>query len=155
MPYPRYLLSAALLVLAGCTTATPGDTPDAQAEKPDPRRGEEVRNICFASSIDSFQQTSRESVVVREGRDYYLIETYSSCFDLDRAQSLRFDNATSCVSRGDRIIAYESAFGPDNIGPPPVPCTIKTIYEWNPDAEEPDEQEDTENTEETGAAVVE
>ena len=142
----RYLLPAVTAMLAACTSGAPANTLSAQAEKPDPRRGEEVRNLCFARSIDSFGETTRNSVVVREGMDYYLIETFSGCFDLDRAQSLRFDNATSCLSKGDRIIAYDSAFGPDRIGPSSVPCSIKAIYEWNPDTTEDADSEDTDNT---------
>jgi hypothetical protein len=68
--------------------------------------------------------------------DEYLVEVTGSCYDLDRAQSLSFDTfgASSCISRGDSIYAYDSVFGPDRTDIPPVRCPIKAIYKWDEDA---------------------
>ena len=117
----------------------------------DPRRGDEVKKLCFASQIDSFGETTKRAVVVREGGDHYLIETFSGCFDLDWAQSLAIDSATSCLSRGDRILAFDSAFvRKDDIGLQQS-CRVKTIYEWDRDAEDP-EPETKANTVDTATA---
>ena len=144
MLYPRSLLPGVLLMLAACTTMPRSDTPPLEE---DPRLGNEVRNLCFAQSIDSFGETTHTTVVVREGFDYYLIETMGRCFDLSHAQSISLDSATSCLSRGDKIRAYDSVFGPDNIGPSSVPCTVKAIYEWDPDATAEEPGDNTDNTE--------
>lgn len=127
------LASGALLALAGCAT---GDqtTNLAETETADPRRGDEVRNICFASSIDGFGESTRNTVVVSEGMDQYLVETYHRCFDLDFAQSLKIDSTLGCLSRGDTITPFDSVFGNNPGGAIPQRCTVKAIYEWNADA---------------------
>jgi len=109
----------------------------------DPRRGDEVKRLCFASQIDSFGETTKRAVVVREGGDHYLIETFGGCFDLDWAQSLAIDSATSCLSKGDRILAFDSAFvRHDDVGRRHS-CRVKAIYEWDQGGEESDEEGET------------
>ena len=131
------------LTLAACTTT---DTPSEEAEvaeAPDPRRGEEVDRICFASNINGFTETTRRSVVVEVGANKtFLIETFGPCFNLDRALSLGVSSTTSCLTRGDNLYASDSVFGFNNrSGIPPQRCVVNKMYEWNPDAkaEEADE----------------
>ena len=138
----RTAAAVLLLTLSACATA---NTPEAIAEREqaradevfanDIRRGEIVDRVCFASNIDSFGETTRRAVVVREGRDRYLIETFGGCFDLDWAQSLAIDSFSSCLTKGDRIFASDSAFGFDKQDLRQS-CRIKAIYEWDPDATE-------------------
>ena len=146
MPLLRFLTAALSLSLAACANTL--GTENTAETAPDPRRGEEVRNLCFASNIDGFGETTKRSVVVTEGRKQYLIETYNRCFDLDHAQSIAFDRHSSCLSRGDGIFAFDSAFGPDRQNPVSPSCTVKAIYEWNKDATEISETVD-DNAEET------
>ena len=132
------LTSAAAAMLAACSSAPDADDEMAKWEE-DPRLGEQVNRICFADNIDSFRKATRNTVIVEEGvNDEYLIVTAGSCYDLDNALSLSLDTfgSSSCVSRGDNIFAYDSAFGPDETDIPPVRCPIRAIYEWDEDAAE-------------------
>ena len=138
----RTAAAVLFLSLSACATDS---SPEATAEREqaradevfanDIRRGEEVDRVCFASNIDSFGETTRRAVVVREGRDRYLIETFGGCFDLDWAQSLAIDSFTSCLSKGDRIFASDSAFGFEKQDLRQS-CRVKAIYAWDPDAAE-------------------
>ena len=146
MSLHRLIFVAMSLSLAACTTPTGTDqAANAASEKPDPRRGAEVKQICFARNIDGFGATTRTTVVISEGRDDYLVETYNGCFELNHAQSLAVDSFSSCLSRGDDIIASDNVFGSDNIGAPSRPCKIKAIYEWDKDVVAAEAGEDTGN----------
>lgn len=150
----RIAFAAMLLTVTACATATTPEALEARERAKaeavfadDPRRGDEVKRLCFASQIDSFGETTKRAVVVREGGDHYLIETFAGCFDLDWAQSLAIDSATSCLSKGDRILAFDSAFvRHDDVGHQQS-CRVKTIYEWDRDAEESDEEGEAETSE--------
>lgn len=157
----RTAFAALLFAVAGCATDT---SPEAVAEREqakadavfanDVRRGAEIDRVCFASSIDGFGETTRRAVVIREGRDRYLIETFGGCFDLDWAQSLGIDTFSSCLTKGDRIFASDSAFGFDKQDLRQS-CRVKAIYEWDPDAEAteeaPDSETESEDTFETAS----
>lgn len=102
----------------------------------DPRLGERVNSICFGSQIDGFGETTERTIIVSVGpnRDY-LVETFGYCPDLEFAQSVAFDQFSSCLHEGDSIIPFESAFGPNRVsGVPTQECIIRSIYEWDPDA---------------------
>jgi len=137
------LITATGLLLAACateptTTDTLGETAFTEA---DPRRGEEVRSLCFTSSIDGFGETSRRSVVVRTSpRERHLIEVFPGCFDLDDAQSLAIDSFSGCLTRGDEIKPFTSAFGPSR-SDIRQNCRVSKIYRWDPDALEESETE--------------
>ncbi|MEO0549836.1 MAG: DUF6491 family protein [Pseudomonadota bacterium] len=145
------LIGTAALALVGCVSDPEAVQTAALAEdEVDPRRGDEVDRICFASNIDGFGETTRKTVVVREGRDRYLIETFGGCNpSLDHALSLAFDTFSSCVTRGDDIIAFDSLSGRSHRGIGPNSCKIKRIYAWDPDAKAEAETEENEETEET------
>ena len=142
----RLAFAGMLFIVSACATATTPEALEARQEAreqerraevfaDDPRRGEEVKRVCFARQIDSFGETTDRAVVIREGRDYYLLETFGGCFDLDWAQSLAIDSASSCLTKGDRIFASDSAFGFRNRSGHAQSCPIKAIYEWDRDAE--------------------
>ena len=149
----RIVFAAMLLTVTACATATSPEALEAREQAKaeavfagDPRRGDEVKRLCFASQIDSFGETTKRAVVVREGRDHYLIETFPGCFDLDWAQSLAIDASSSCLSKGDRILAFDNVFArKDDIGHQQS-CRVKSIYEWDRDAEASDDETDTEAT---------
>lgn len=153
----RFAFAAMLVIISACATAT---TPEQQAaldEKRaaevfanDVRRGPEVDRVCFTNQIDGFGETTKRAVVISEGLDRYLVETYPGCFDLDWAQSLAVDSFSSCLTRGDKIYAFENFTGPDRNDRFNQSCRVKAIYEWNRDAEAEeaatDEATDTEQS---------
>ena len=155
----RIAFAGMLFVISACATATTPEALEAREQAreqerraevfaDDPRRGEEVRRVCFASQIDSFGETTDRAVVIREGRDYYLLETYGGCFDLDWAQSLAIDSATSCLTKGDRIFASDSAFGLRGGKSHVQSCPIKAIYAWDRDAKKKDAADEETTSEE-------
>ena len=147
--FPISLLAARAL-LAACATA-PTETTQEEAEV-DPRRGAQVDRITFSRQISGFGETTRRTVVVSTGpnRDY-LLEVFPGCIDLDHANSIAFDSLTGSLTRGDSLIAFDSAFGPSAAQPRPVKCTITAIYEWNADAEPVSTPEQAEDAEENGS----
>jgi len=125
---------AALPILAACSSA-PSEAQQERTAMVEARKGEKVNNVCFAGQIDSFSTISDKAVVVRTGvRDRYLLET-ASCFGLGDAMSLQIENRGGCLSRGDNIVAYDSAFGNDGVGMKPSRCLITGIYEWKDEEE--------------------
>ena len=138
-------LLASTLVLIGCAT-TDGDSETVRGAAQfadDPRLGEQVDRICFASSIDSFGETTRDTIVLREGKDYYLVEVFGGCQTMDHAQSVGFDTFSGCLTKGDHLIVSESispshrtsAFDIDK-------CLVNAMYEWDPDAEATEDDTD-------------
>ena len=128
-------LGAALIALAAC--AAPGE-PQPPAFADDPRLGEETSRICFTSQINGFNANTSRSVVVELGvNEHYLLEIAGPCPDLDHALSLGFNERSGgCLTRGDSIIPFDTAFGDNTLGMQPRSCLIRRIYEWNPDAAE-------------------
>ncbi len=133
--------SALLGAVAGCSSNGQPDTGERAEWMDDPRLGEQVDRICFASNIDNFQQTTDRTVILeRSVNDYYLVETFTRCQDLRYAQLIAIDNFGSCLTRGDAIIASDSAFSLNRRGDiPPQRCVVNAIYKWDPDAELPDD----------------
>ena len=140
----QIIFASMLLVLTACATAASNvETYDAEVHV-DPRRGERVDRLCYGASIARFGESTKTSVVVSEGRDDYLIETFKGCFDLDSANSIAFRNRSSCLNRGDTFTPFTSAFGPDRTSFHPTPCRIKAIYEWNADALDDEDEAEAE-----------
>ena len=137
-------LTTACLALAACASTTDGEpTPKGVAKyEGDPRLGEKVDRICFASNIDSFGNTTRDTFTVREGGDYYLIEVFGSCTPLQHAMTIRVDATGSCLRKGDHVIVSDSLMGGKDIPFSTQRCLINEIYKWDPKAE--DEAEDEE-----------
>lgn len=126
------LLALTALVLAGCESIDGEPTPAGLAAyENDPRLGEPVRQICFASQIDGFSMTERRTVLLHDGRKRYMVELYSSCPDLDFAQAIGLVSPSACLSRGDSIFVTGIS-GPS--GPRRGRCMIKEIREWDPRA---------------------
>ena len=144
----RIALAATFLIVSACATElTPEQLEAREKEKAeqvfanDPRRGEEVRRLCFASQIDGFGETTERAVVVSEGLDHYLIETFPGCFDLDWAQGLAIDSTSSCLTKGDRLFAFDTPFGNHPGSGFRQSCRVKAIYEWDRDAGKDDDVE--------------
>ena len=121
--------------LVACST-TPAEPRLRGIEKyaADPRLGEVADDICFASTIDGFSMNERDTVLLHEGRDRYMVEVSAGCQDLDFAEAIALDSTLSCLSRGDSIIVSHASgggFGPER-------CMIREIRKWNPKAEKPE-----------------
>lgn len=157
----RIAFAAMLFVVSACATATTSEQLAAKEKSnakevfaDDPRRGEEVKKVCFTSQIDSFGETTRRAVVIREGRDRFLVETFPGCFDLDWAQSLAIDSFSSCLSKGDRIFAFDNVFGHQPRIGHQQSCRVKAIYEWDRDAGKEDETDESDDTEALETAAL-
>ena len=125
------------LTLAACQSIPGNPSPSGMAAyADDPRLGEPVDRICFAFSIDGFSNNERNTVVLREGRDEYMVEVFGACPDLEYAQSIGIDAVTGCVTRSDAIIVGHV---PGGTGMGPQRCLIKDIRKWDPKAEKPAE----------------
>lgn len=132
-----------VFLLSACATAANGGTKEVEPKgverfAEDPRLGEEVRRMCFASSVDSFSDNTDDTVVLEiSPNKSYLVEVGGGCYNLDSAQSVALDVATGCATKGDRLIVSDSAFGlQQSSGIGPSRCLIKGIYEWHEDAVE-------------------
>ncbi len=136
----RALCIASIVALSACSS-TPGESETKRGLakfEGDKRLGTVADRICFASSIDSFQDETRDTVVLREGGDFFLVEIFGSCFALDHAQQIGIDSTGGCLTKGDRLVVSDSisGFGDDHSGRVDR-CSIKSIHTWDPKAENP------------------
>lgn len=131
-----FISLAAPIILSACATDPNAEPRPKGVERyaDDPRLGEEVKRVCFTSTIDGFSENERDTVVVRKGMDHYLIEVFGSCNALEHAQLVGFDSHMSCLSKGDSLVVSESIAGPRNEGLGGQRCMITAIYDWDPDA---------------------
>ena len=148
----RLALVAAILTLAGCSTTSSPENDAKRLEREaeltyanDARRGDEVKRICFTSTIDSFSQNTERAVVLRDGTRDYLVTTRSRCNDLEDAFSLGISSFSSCLTRGDTLIGKDSVFGRNFNGRPSLSCRVDKIYEWDPKADDPEATESSED----------
>ena len=151
------LLFSSLLMASGCAS-----TASDEDEKPkglaayadDARLGEQVKKICFTSSIDNFRSPERETVIVERGvRDEYILEVTGSCPNLRYAQRLALDTSLSCLTKFDNLYVYDSAFGTISTPGSVDRCPIKSIHKWNEDALK-DTEAETEEKDETDPAFT-
>lgn len=123
------LAGAAVLMAAACQSPAGTDSEMADAE-PDIRQGEEVSQICFSGQIRNWRENDRKSVIVEKTHnDEYKLDLIGTC---DPTQAfttvgLVTRGASSCLSRGDRLVTDENFGGS---------CSIRRIYKWNEDAGE-------------------
>jgi hypothetical protein len=127
----RALPLIAAAALAACSSTSGPATPSGIARyADDPRLGDEARNICFARSIDGFSMNERDSVVLHEGRNRYLVAISGTCMDLEYAEAIALDTPTGCLTPGDAIIVSRAMGG--TLGP--QRCIITEIRNWDPKA---------------------
>jgi hypothetical protein len=139
------VLFTVMIAVTGCAS-TAGTEPKAKGVEKyadDPRLGEEVDRICFASNIDSFGDNTRDTFTVREGRDYFLIEIFGSCPALQHAMTMRMDSAMNCLTSGDHVIVSDSLTTSSSTPFSKARCMVKSIYKWDPKAGEADTEEAT------------
>lgn len=135
--------TSSLLLFACETTSTDksGEDPlkGIAALAEDPRLGEKVNRICFASQIDGFRAATKNTVIVESGlRKEFIMETFGGCSNLRSAQAISLPTGFSCLSDKDNIIVHESVFGTASTPFSNERCTIKSIYRWNENADEVD-----------------
>ncbi|HVY90985.1 MAG TPA: DUF6491 family protein [Hyphomonadaceae bacterium] len=118
---------ASAIILAACTNAAPVKMADA---KPDPRQGEEVRDICFQQQIRNWRENDHHSVIVEKGvHEEYKLELIGTCQPEDAFTSIGLISRVgggSCLTTGDKLVT-DSRFNSGS-------CAIHRIYKWNKDA---------------------
>jgi len=133
----------AALALLGCTS-TPTDTAEKPASgiaalKEDPRLGEQVGRICFASRIDGFRNATKNTVIVESGlKKEFILETMGSCQNLRHAQAIGLPSGFSCLSELDSLMVYDSSFGTQTTPFSNERCAIRSIHRWNEDVDPTD-----------------
>lgn len=153
----RLAIATACLALAGCATAADSKPEARGAAKyaDDPRLGEKIDKLCFTSNIDSFGNNTRDTFTVREGRDYYLIEVFGSCMNLEHAMTIRLPTSSICLHPGEHVIVSDSITGGGSTPFSTQRCMVNAIYKWDPkakekaDADKADDEEKTDDTSET------
>lgn len=143
----RFSAFAALATLAVCAAApVHAAQPGLQSQADfagDPRLGEQVNRICTGRSITGFGDVSEHALVVRAGRDrHYLLETAGACEGQEQTRRLAFDQFSTCLAPGDRILSSNTTpltprsvqFEPRDMRRSGHGCQITAIYHWNPDA---------------------
>lgn len=134
MTNPKFILAAcAAILFAGCTTPPQTEAQLAAAAKPDPRQGEEVRNICFTQQIRGWRSLDRDSVIVEAGgRGEYKLDLVGGCQPDNAFTSIGLLSRVgggSCLEWGDKLLTDERyAAGA---------CMISKIHKWNKDAVQP------------------
>lgn len=125
--------------LVACASALPGEVPASGMAlyAGDARLGAPVRQVCFASSIDGFSLNERDTVLLHEGGDRFMVEVFGACQDLEFAQTLGVDATTGCLGKGDALIVADtlggSGFGSRR-------CLVKEIRAWDRKALQPDQK---------------
>jgi hypothetical protein len=135
----------AAMAVIGCTQTTMTEV-DPHPTLPDSRLGDEVRQICFASSINGWKEFNgeRRSVILTKGvKDEYKLELSGICDISQGMNSIATrTRGSSCLSRGDEIIVSNGFSGVDR-------CFIKKIYKWKAETPEETPTEDRDSTEES------
>ena len=123
----RQLITFSLLaLLSACTSVPPESNREVEVS---PRQGEEVKQICFASSINGWREVDgeRSSVILTKGvSEEYKLDLSGIC-DLTYAFNsiATRTRGSSCLTRGDEIVFDDGLSGINR-------CMIKKIYTWNP-----------------------
>lgn len=109
----------------------------------DPRLGEKVDRICFASTINGWRSVKGEddTVLLERGvNDWYKVNLAGGCDEhlFRSALTIGIDShpGGGCVTRGDVIIVKDSPGFTRR-------CMIHSIYKWDEDAAMEDEEQDS------------
>lgn len=123
----RHLITLSLMgLLSACTNVAVENNKEVEIN---PRQGEEIKQICFASSINGWREVDgeRSSVILTKGvSEEYKLDLSGIC-DLTYAFNsiATRTRGSSCLTRGDDIIFNDGLSGVNR-------CMIKKIYTWNP-----------------------
>ncbi len=125
-----YIISGAAILMAGACQSPTGERAEMAEGEVDVRQGEEVSQVCFSRQIRSWSELGRDSVLIEKGvNDHYKLDLIGTCDPQNAFTSIGLVSrgASSCLSRGDRLVTDDSFGGS---------CSIMRIYEWNEDADE-------------------
>ena len=123
----RHLITLSLMgLLSACTNVAVENNKEVEIN---PRQGEEVKQICFASSINGWREVDgeRSSVILTKGvSEEYKLDLSGIC-DLTFAFNsiATRTRGSSCLTRGDEVSFDDGLSGLNR-------CLIKKIYKWNP-----------------------
>ncbi|HIG66417.1 MAG TPA: hypothetical protein EYQ44_01080 [Porticoccaceae bacterium] len=138
----NFMVIFAAMAVIGCTQTTVTEV-DPQPTLPNSRLGDEVKQICFARSINGWKEFNgeRHSVILTKGvKDEYKLELSGFC-DISRGASsiATRTRGSSCLSRGDEIIVSDGFSGVER-------CFIKKIYKWQAEMPKETKTEDGDST---------
>jgi len=106
----------------------------------DPRVGDEVKKVCFARNIDSWNDVDndRNAVILKmKNRDYYKLKLSGGCDPQWAMMNLAvITRGSSCYSRGDRVKTDGDPFRGYGSA-----CVITQINKWDPEAVKKPEQQ--------------
>ena len=132
------LLAMLPFYMAGCAStedkvAIPLDS--------DPRIGEEVKQVCFARNIDSWNDVDndRNAVILKmKNRDYYKLKLSGGCDPQWAMMNLAVitRGASNCYTRGDRVKTDGDPFRGYGTA-----WVITAINKWDPEAVKQAEQQ--------------
>ena len=133
----KYLKFSTFIVLlvSGCASNTP-----TEPEAIDPRLGEEVNQICFNRTMDSWsplKDDNKAIIVSDRHKQEYKLSLIGTCdpeWAMMRIATIS-RGASNCLARGDKVITDADMNRHDS-------CTIMKINKWHPDKTENAKKED-------------
>lgn len=132
------LLAVLPLYIAGCAST---DNEVVIPLDADPRIGEEVNQVCFTRSIDSWNDVDndRNAVIIKmSNREYYKLKISGGCDPQWAMTTIAVISrgGSGCYSRGDRIKTDADPFRGYGSA-----CVITAINKWYPEAVRQTEQQ--------------
>ena len=137
-------ISLTTLALAGSLLVSANAFADekADAAKPDPRIGEEEKQICFAQTINGWKPLKGvdDVVLLQKGvNDWYYVELTGYCpsrvFQTAEAIGIESKPAGGCLTKGDVIIVQDTGGFPSR-------CFVTKISKWDDKAKAPEAEEE-------------
>jgi hypothetical protein len=141
----NFMIIVLAMTIIGCSQTTVTQV-DPKPSLPNSQLGNEVKRICFASSINGWKEFNgeRHSIILTKGvKDEYKLELSGFC-DVTKAMSniATRTRGSSCLTRGDEIIVSDGFSGVDR-------CFIKKMYKWQSETLEDTESESSDSSAES------
>lgn len=141
----NFMVIVLAMTIIGCSQTTVTQV-DPKPSLPNSQLGNEVKRICFASSINGWKEFNgeRHSIILTKGvKDEYKLELSGFC-DVTKAMSniATRTRGSSCLTRGDEIIVSDGFSGVDR-------CFIKKMYKWQAETLEDTESESSDSSAES------
>jgi hypothetical protein len=141
----NFMIIVLAMTIIGCSQTTVTQV-DPKPSLPNSQLGNEVKRICFASSINGWKEFNgeRHSIILTKGvKDEYKLELSGFC-DVTKSMSniATRTRGSSCLTRGDEIIVSDGFSGVDR-------CFIKKMYKWQAETLEDTESESSDSSAES------
>jgi hypothetical protein len=141
----NFMIIVLAMTIIGCSQTTVTQV-DPKPSLPNSQLGNEVKRICFASSINGWKEFNgeRHSIILTKGvKDEYKLELSGFC-DVTKAMSniATRTRGSSCLTRGDEIIVSDGFSGVDR-------CFIKKMHKWQAETLEDTESESSDSSAES------